>query len=253
MKLGDLNKLQYLRGYLSIRGIGNVQDAGDAERAKLLNKQNLTCLKLNFSQDSGVQRTEDESAALLEALRPPLNLVYLQITRYRGAKFPNWMVSLVSLRILILNRCHNCYLLPPLGKLPLLKALRMNYMDKVEEVGLEFLGVETGSNTTELESFSVSFPKLEELRFVGLSSWKQWLGVRYTTSSLKIMPSLRFLEISNCEILEALPEFLPTMPVQELVIDNCPILERRCQKEAGEEWHLISHIQNIEIKNSSGQ
>ncbi|PON55633.1 LRR domain containing protein [Parasponia andersonii] len=252
MQLGDLNKLKYLRGYLSIHGIGNVQDAGDAEKAKLLNKQNLTCLKLNFSQDSGVRTTEDKSAVLLEALRPPLNLLYLQITRYRGVTFPKWMVSLVNLRVLILNRCHNCSSLPPLGKLPFLRALRINYADKVEIVGLEFLGVETGSNTTELESFSVSFPKLEELRFVGLSSWKQWLGVRYTTSSLKIMPSLRFLEISNCEMLEALPEFLLAMPVQELVIDNCPILERRCQNEVGEDWHLISRIQNFKIKNSSG-
>ncbi|PON55636.1 LRR domain containing protein [Parasponia andersonii] len=154
MKLVDLAMLEHLQGFLCVRGIGNIEAAGEVEKAKLRNKQSLTDLKLNFSQDTEPHKTEHELEVLLEAFQPPPNLKYLQISTYNGATFPNWMVSLVNLRCLTLFSCANCEFLPPLGRLPSLEILHMFHMDKVEEVGHEFLGVETGRKALGLATIS---------------------------------------------------------------------------------------------------
>ncbi|PON55640.1 NB-ARC domain, LRR domain containing protein, partial [Parasponia andersonii] len=250
MELGDLNKLEGFRGYLCIHGIGNLDDASDAKKVELRNKQDLVDLKLNFLQCTGPRRTEDESKALLEAFEPPPSLVSLEIREYHGAAFSKWMDCLVNLRRLVLNGCPNCKILPPLGKLPSLEILHIEVMANVEKVGLEFLGVEPGGDEMEIESCSVLFPKLEELCFQDLDRWEDWSGFSYysvISSSLMVMPSLRFLKISNCNRLRTLPDFMPRTRVQELTIDSCPFLERSCREGVGRDWLKISHIPHIRI------
>ncbi|PON92553.1 LRR domain containing protein [Trema orientale] len=245
MKLGDLNKLEGFRGYLCIHGIGNLDDASDAKKVELRNKRDLVDLKLNFLQRTGPMRTEDESKALLEAFEPPPSLVSLEIREYYGAAFSKWMDCLVNLRRLVLNGCPNCKTLPPLGKLPALEILHIELMAKVEKVGPEFLGVELGGDEMEIESCSVSFPKLEELCFQDLDSWEAWSGFSYYP--VTVMPSLRFLKISNCSRLRTLPDFMRRTRVQELTIDSCPSLEGSCREGVGEDWSKICHIPNIRI------
>lgn len=231
MKLGDLSKLKDFQGCLCIHGIGDVEDAGDARKAELKKRQDLADLKLIFSQRTRQRRTEAELKLLLEALQPHPNLISLEIREYHGATFPSWLTLLINLRKLAVNGFPNCGILPPFGRLPSLEILHIEDIGKVEKVGLEFLGLESGSDEMEIVNVSItSFPMLKELRFRGLNSWNHWSGIEYSISSLRIMPSLRLLEISNCPSLETLPDYVQKIPVQNLTINRCPILEKCCQE-----------------------
>ncbi|GMN63948.1 hypothetical protein TIFTF001_033027 [Ficus carica] len=58
---------------------------------------------------------------------------------------------------------------------------------------------------------------------------------------------LQAMEIWWCENLQCLPaEGLPSS-LSFLDIYGCPLLEPRCQKGTGSDWHKISHISHIEI------
>ncbi|XP_062104058.1 putative disease resistance protein RGA3 [Humulus lupulus] len=184
MTLGDLSKLNHCQGNLHIRDIGNEHYAVEAKNAQLMSLQNLVSLELNFSRSSKSHRKKEVSRALLSALKPPPGLKSLEIREYIGATIPNWLVTLVNLTRLVLKDFHECKALPPCGKLPSLKVLHIEAMGNLEIVGPEFFGVEfSGSNhTTEVERFSKSFPKLEELCFRDLAKWEEWSGFSYSSS-----------------------------------------------------------------------
>ncbi|PQQ06998.1 disease resistance protein RGA2-like [Prunus yedoensis var. nudiflora] len=82
--------------------------------------------------------------------------------------------------------------------------------------------------------------------------------------------TLQLLVIDRCENLEALPEWLASFTsltkliigecqklssllegmrsltsLRELMIDDCPELERRCQRDIGEDWPKISHVPHV--------
>ncbi|KAM5554364.1 hypothetical protein ABKV19_022639 [Rosa sericea] len=59
--------------------------------------------------------------------------------------------------------------------------------------------------------------------------------------------SLQTLIIFNCPALRCLPESgLPTS-LSHLRINGCPLLQKRCQTETGEDWPKISHIPHLRI------
>lgn len=62
------------------------------------------------------------------------------------------------------------------------------------------------------------------------------------------LTSLLCLTITTCPKLISLPTSIKEMEnLQFLHITGCPELERRCQKEKGEDWHKIAHIPRITI------
>ncbi|KAL6327218.1 hypothetical protein AAG906_015257 [Vitis piasezkii] len=68
-----------------------------------------------------------------------------------------------------------------------------------------------------------------------------------TKVGLQHLTSLKTLQIINCRKLkyltkERLPDSLSILDIYE-----CPLLEKRCQFEKGEEWRYIAHIPNIVI------
>ncbi|KAL9447357.1 hypothetical protein AB3S75_014928 [Citrus x aurantiifolia] len=250
--LGSLKKLNLLR-YCRIHGLGDVSDEGEARRAELEKKKNLSDLELHFDhlrdgdeeQAGRRDNEEDEDELLLEALGPPPNLKELRIYQYRGRRnvVPNsWITSLTNLRVLSLFECRNCEHLPPLGKLPSLEVLEIYGMQSVKRVGNEFLGVESDTDGSSV----IAFPKLKQLRFDEMDVLEEWDFGTAIKGEIMIMPRLSSLSIRRCPKLKALPDhLLQKTTLQALTIVECPILEERCRKEKGEDWPR--HIPDVFI------
>ncbi|KAJ8747932.1 hypothetical protein K2173_013000 [Erythroxylum novogranatense] len=238
--VADLEKLNNLRGTLSIRGLGNVRKIEETKAIQLKKKKNINRLKLNFHFD-GDFRLEDEEE-LLETLEPHLDLEMLRIQKYNGkTMFPSWMMKLNLLRELWISICENLQELPPLGKLPFLEELYIGYM-RVKRVGIEFMGIE------EEDSPMVAFPKLKKLVFSELSEWEEW-DDGWLTERIKkkitVMPYLRELSIWGCPRLNTLPYHLlsPTITnLERLNIKECCVLQQRIEE------HKLSHIPQVIFK-----
>ncbi|KAF3450671.1 hypothetical protein FNV43_RR06760 [Rhamnella rubrinervis] len=247
-KLGDLRKLTNLQ-QLYIRGLGDARDhVEEAKQAPVLeNNKELLNLTLYFSS-SRREIHED----VLEALKPHSNLESLRIAFYEGFTVsPSWLMSLTSLKRLVMLDS-SCEVLPPLGRLPSLETLEILALERVEKVGAEFLGVEIddGGHLSNSSSSSITlFPKLKKLRFERMDELREWVGITSSTP-LRIMPRLNSLEFVSCISMEALPDFLPTIPLQNLIIQCSWTLEDCCEKETGKEWTKVSHIPNIQIEAS---
>ncbi|XP_030963062.1 putative disease resistance protein RGA3 [Quercus lobata] len=61
--------------------------------------------------------------------------------------------------------------------------------------------------------------------------------------------SLKWLTIDNCLNLKSLPDEMRDLSsLQTLYIYNCPELQRRCEKETGQDWDKIAHITEVDIR-----
>ncbi|XP_058184496.1 putative disease resistance protein RGA4 [Rhododendron vialii] len=86
------------------------------------------------------------------------------------------------------------------------------------------------------------FTSLEYLTLWG------WPKVKSLPDQLVHLPALRYLIILGFSGLESLPECLGKLSsLQSLLILRCPLLEKRCEKGIGEDWHKIACIPSIEI------
>ncbi|KAI5318402.1 hypothetical protein L3X38_038110 [Prunus dulcis] len=57
---------------------------------------------------------------------------------------------------------------------------------------------------------------------------------------------LRKLILSSCPQLSSLPDgMLSLTSLRRLMIADCPELERRCQRDIGEDWPKISHVPHV--------
>ncbi|XP_055820972.1 putative disease resistance protein RGA4 [Solanum dulcamara] len=155
-QLGELKNLN-LYGSISITHLERVKNDTDAE-ANLSAKANLQSLSMSWYND-GPNRYESEELKVLEALKPHPNLKYLEIIAYGGFRFPSWIYysvleKVVSIRI---KSCKNCLCLPPLGELPCLESLELQY-GSVEVEYIEEDDVHSRFSTRR------RFPSLKRLR-----------------------------------------------------------------------------------------
>ena len=120
-KLGELKNLNQLRGALTINGMENVVNVDEAQNAQLKDKIHLRGLVLLFEPldlleyEEGISKMDkflkeksrmENHVKVLNALEPPPNLQYLEITGYPGNTiYPNWMMSWTTLKKLQLTRC----------------------------------------------------------------------------------------------------------------------------------------------------
>lgn len=141
-----------------------------------------------------------------------------------------------NLRVITLGGCLNCEKLPPLGKLPSLESLFIKFMEGVETVGDEFLGIEGGGN---------AFPKLKTLEFEDMTEWKIW-DITITTG--QIMPCLRSLTIKLCDKLKHLPICLSDVKTLEAFnMYNCRILRQFYKKKKGDGLPKFSSMTSIKV------
>ncbi|XP_048420287.1 putative disease resistance RPP13-like protein 1 [Pyrus x bretschneideri] len=231
-QVGDLRTLNHLQGNLTIRILGKLKDGSQVGEAQLRDNKQLFHLQLDFAE---LCEVGESIVRIMNVLRPHDNLESLGIDGNFGSTWPNWMFSLKKLRFLTLQDNSGCESLPPLVRLPFLEKLYVGEMSGVRKVGGEFLGLEDDQTSSSFKSSSsILFPKLKQLHFYKMSSWKRWEGVKGWNkgdSGITIMPCLSSLEISQCYALETLPDFLCKIPLQNLTIFWCPKLEERCKHE----------------------
>ncbi|XP_058107658.1 putative disease resistance protein RGA4 [Magnolia sinica] len=241
-KITELKDLNLLQGKLEITCLNRVASRDEANEAKLEKKQNIQTLKLSsevgICHETHTEKEVEQVEGVFEALRPHTNLRDLTMSEYIGRQFPSWMEDYslyFNLTKMQLSYC-KCRQMPALGKLPSLKWLKIEAMLEVKQVGSEFFG-------NSHDGVTGTFPKLEILIFQSMIIWEEWeLNVGAGS-----FPSLFQLCILECMKLKALPELQHLISLQELKIECCPILSRRCQKEVGEDWNKIAHIPDITI------
>jgi Leucine-rich repeat (LRR) protein len=250
-ELEDLKNLNHLRGSFALEGLGKVVDVREAKNAQLKKKIHLHHLELWFNRGSEGEdekyRRMKHDALILNALEPHPGLECLSIRRYQASlMYPNWMMSLTKLKILLLSTCPKLECLPPLGKLSSLKILTIAIAQSLKKVGVEFLGIESIDKKD--DDMIIIFPKLKYLEFCYLNEWEEWIGIggmrEEEEHGVTIMPLLTDLTIDSCPKLKALPNFLHTTPLKKLKILKSPMLSRRVKRE---DWPKLSHISNIQI------
>ncbi|XP_049353739.1 putative disease resistance RPP13-like protein 1 [Solanum verrucosum] len=210
LRMEDLGEVHNLYGSLSVVELQNVVDRREAVKAKMREKNHVEKLSLRWSESSSVDNSQTE-IDILDELRPHKNVKEVEITGYRGTKFPNWLADPLFLKLveLSLSHCKDCDSLPALGQLPSLKILSIREMHGITEVTEEFYGSSSSKKP---------FNCLEKLEFEDMPEWKQWhvLGIGE-------FPKLEKLSIANCpKLMGKLPENLCSL--KELSISRCPEL-----------------------------
>ncbi|XP_055834480.1 putative disease resistance RPP13-like protein 1 [Solanum dulcamara] len=212
LRMEDLGEVENLYGSLSVLELQNVVDRREALKARMKEKNHVEKLSLEWSESSADNSQTERD--ILDELHPHTNIKELQITGYRGTKFPNWLAdhSFLKLVQLSLSNCKDCDSLPALGQLPSLKILSIRGMHRITEVTEEFYG----------SSFSRKpFKSLEKLEFEDMPEWKQWHALDF--------PKLENLSIENCpKLMGKLPENLCSLT--QLSISRCPELNLETPK-----------------------
>ncbi|KAH0715353.1 hypothetical protein KY284_008258 [Solanum tuberosum] len=203
LRMEDLGELHNLYGSLSILELQNVVDRREALKANFWEKNHVDKLSLEWSESTADNSQTERD--ILDELCPHTNIKELQITGYRGTKFPNWPPCLSFLELVKLSIDS----LPALGQLPSLKFLFIRRMHRITEVTEEFYGSSSSGK---------HFNSLEKLEFEDMPEWKQW----HVLGSGEF-PILDNLSIENCPKLKGkLPENLCSLT--ELSISRCPEL-----------------------------
>uniref|UniRef100_A0ACD5XCU3 Uncharacterized protein n=1 Tax=Avena sativa TaxID=4498 RepID=A0ACD5XCU3_AVESA len=243
--------IKYLLGmsFLQIsRSSSNVRHPQDAERAKLRDKSNLQLLALGWEVNA------EECKSVLERHVPPRTLDCFYLYGYMGKDFPSWMSQISSylpcLTYLVVSGLATCETLPPFGRLPNLRSLRMKNIPNIRIIGKEFYG--GGGACIKLRSI-----QLESME--NLVEW--WTTQSSEENEEFLIPNLHRLDIMNCPKLKFRPypprsmilhlensaEVFPesgfgklsssALPFQ-MVIKNCNL--------SSDKWQALQHMPTLE-------
>jgi hypothetical protein len=139
-----------------------------------------------------------------------------------------------------------------LDNLSALKSLTIMFCGKLESLPEEGL-----RNLNSLEDLNIAgcgrLTCLPMNGLCGLSSLR-WLRFqrcdKFTSLSegVRHLTALEFLHFYKCPELNSLPESIQHLTsLKSLLIMECRNLEKRCEKDLGEDWPKIAHIPHIEI------
>ncbi|XP_030938610.1 putative disease resistance protein RGA1 [Quercus lobata] len=195
-ELKELNRLNELRGNLSIENLKHGKDAAlEYKDANLKEKQRLDSLYLNWVEEDIDEAGPGYEDMSLEALQPHINLKALSLKRYGGVRFPHWFQSLTNLVRFNLISCKKSQYLPPLDQLPSLKIIHLSKLDCLKHI----------SDSERDNSDSLFYPSLETLEIDKCPNLKGWWRGR--RDSLPSFPRLSDLYIRDCPRLTSFPLF----------------------------------------------
>ncbi|XP_065628124.1 putative disease resistance protein RGA3 [Quercus suber] len=194
-RLKELDRLNELRGNLSIENLKQVKDAAlEYKDANLKEKQHLDRLDLNWLE-ADIDEKGVGCDRSVEALQPHINLKALSLIWYGGVIFPLWLVTLRNLVRFELYSCKKCQYLPPLDQFPSLKVIFLIGLDSLEHI----------SDSERDNSDSLFYPSLERLDISECPNLKGWWQGR--RDSLPSFPRLSGLYVRNCPQLTSFPLF----------------------------------------------
>ncbi|GJM88125.1 hypothetical protein PR202_ga04152 [Eleusine coracana subsp. coracana] len=157
----------------------------------------------------------------------PLAIKALAGVLYAIHVLPEWLGELRCLQKMIIKSCDSLSRLPQsMGYLTCLQVLRIEWCDALDQLP-ECLG------------------QLCSLRKFVIQHLRSLTGLPQSMCRLN---SLEQLVIHDCPGIKSLPEGIKDLTaLQQVDISCCPDLGRRCKREKGEDWHLISHISHLVI------
>lgn len=198
---------------LHLLGLGTVQSIDEVENLGLCRHQQLNSLRLSSYLNGNEVAKFVPDDIVLEKIIPPRTLEHFELLGYHGSKFPEWMLNLTTilpnLVHLELSSLATCDHLPPLGQLPKLQSLVIEYIPNVKAVREDFAG---GSR---------AFLKLRDLTISDMPNLERWLSTLSTSNEeahVYMFPNLHHLKVSRCPKLI----FEPSLPQCLLLeIDAC--------------------------------
>ncbi|XP_062211714.1 putative disease resistance RPP13-like protein 1 isoform X2 [Phragmites australis] len=222
--IAELHGLVNIREELFITGLRRVSNVDDAQTANLVSKKHLQKLTMEWADGSLPGRCSHHSGnetdlvitpeleeAVFESFRPHRNLKELEVANYGGYRYPSWLGhSSFSQLTKITLHDQRCEFPPPLGQLPQLLELSLQWMRGVQHLGKEFCG----------QGDTRGFPSLKDLEFENMPTWVEWSGVADGD-----FPCLHELRIKESIELRYLPQRLSSS-LSKLVIKNCDKLHK---------------------------
>lgn len=216
-ELSQLGPLREIGGSLHIYNVEKVQTKEEANDLKLIHKNHIRELMLEWDATRS-NRDPVQEENVLESLVPHWDLQKLSIKGHGGSNCPTWLcanLSVKNLESLCLDGV-SWKNLPPVGELWMVTELGEEYQD--------------------CSSISPpSFHNLKKLELKGISILAKWVG----NDTCPFFSHLEVLIIKDCSKLMELPFSQPTgcqageweekmalfPKLHELVIEDCPNLE----------------------------
>ncbi|KAL1362506.1 hypothetical protein AAHE18_03G086200 [Arachis hypogaea] len=154
---------------------------------------------------------------------------------------PDGMTSLTSLKTLFLHKCPEIESFPYGGLPSSLILLSVAYCDKLIPQKNWRLDTLESLNRLELEGHDTS-SNISSLRISTLKSLKKlnYRGFQY-------LNALHTLEIHCCDLLHSLPDEELPSSLNQLCVQECPLLTPRLKPKSGKEWHKVARIPHIQI------
>jgi Leucine-rich repeat (LRR) protein len=229
----------------------------EASAIQLRNKENISTLKLRWTVvacDLVAPRGLEDGDVLGE-LAPPSGLKHLVLIGYGSISFPNWLMMNISHHLpnlvsVQLRQLPSCTSLPPLGQLPNLKDLYLEYLNSLTKIrGDDFCAGKR------------AFPQLSKLTLRHMISLQEW-NTTYRDEDGRVefmFPVLHELVIEHCPRLSLKP--CPPLFDRWQITNSDEVLNFReeCDKSAAPRtsllvsaanyygsWSLLSHLSTLE-------
>ncbi|XP_057744207.1 putative disease resistance protein At3g14460 [Arachis stenosperma] len=187
----ELGGLSNLEGSFEIKKLENVVDVRQARSARMLEKNHIDKLSLEWSFDDEMVSNTETERDILDGLQPHTGLKELRMEGYKGERFPDWVghCSYNNMTTVWLESCKNCCMLPSLGQLQCLKSLCISGFLELKCIGDEFYKNDSDHHSSPIPPF----PSLEELVFHNMPCWEEW-----HVPHPEAFPQLKILQIEGC-------------------------------------------------------